>query len=795
MSNIFDPKLYKHVKSDKDTTTLRHKKGHEIKIAHNVIEPKMRAALEALSKIPNDAATESQKQESQDKTQYGKVIQKAKGGEVSPKYAAITEKQTEIAKKRHPEPSQEEKARRSERNKTQDQFMRNTAGKPMQRTGYDEGGRVPAPGTNTDQNDRERNLRDASQVTKTQTDKSQAATASDPSQIWNNIKNAWAKGGEVCGHCGQPHRKAMKDGGEAEDSKYFDKIHSQDNYGGGRHYASTNTDEDAGKEFDASEAIAKKTVPQEIRDESSDLQSGFNFDPQAALSMPNNASQILPQGRPDPNAMPAPVDPEKPILQDNVIKPAMNWATTDVNHPQPKPMDVAATTADSKVDALKAQEQEAQQVSDITHDQAAAQHVNSGPSMESLANSGYEHEQKAAGMQADAMKGMAEQQAAALQRDTAQKQDIQSHFQNSFNNLDQERQAHIADIKNGHIDPDQYWKGDPATGRQGHSKILSAIGIILSGFGAGLAGQQNAALGYINNQIDRNIDAQKQDLNNRNTLLNFNLHQFKNLHDAVDMSRVMQADVVKSQLDMAAAKAGTQLAAAANEKAQGEIDAKFSPIFMNLSMRRAFQNLSNGGTSTPGSVGAALSQLDALNPEQAKTYRERYYAPYDMPGGKAIADRPIDPKTREELQARDKFAATAHNLQDILKRSQGNINALNPVERNRAAQQALILQSLFREGTLGTVYREGEQPLLDKAVSGQPLGLVHYFTEQPKLQGLIDSNTQMKQVTLDQLGLRPPTSHQSQSQSSVNPNEGKTATGPNGQRIKMVHGKWIPLGQ
>ncbi len=50
MHQGLDLSRFKKVSSDKNTTTLRHSKGHEIKIAHSGLTPKMKASLEALEK-------------------------------------------------------------------------------------------------------------------------------------------------------------------------------------------------------------------------------------------------------------------------------------------------------------------------------------------------------------------------------------------------------------------------------------------------------------------------------------------------------------------------------------------------------------------------------------------------------------------------------------------------------------------------------------------------------------------------------------------------------------------------
>lgn len=494
--------------------------------------------------------------------------------------------------------------------------------------------------------------------------------------------------------------------------------------------------------------------------------------------------QQPPQGMPEFQ----PLDPEKPVIAPQLDQ-AKSWLMSPAGSQidtQVSPADVAATKANADVDALKEKENQAQVVASAADQNAAAQ----APSMQSpegLAQRGLSQEIQGAQELGKAQGALGEAQAGALQQDAARKQDIANHYQQSFQELNGERQAHIADIQQGYIDPDQYWKGD-ANGNGSHSKIAAGIGMILAGFNP--TNRPNAAIEFLNHQLDRNIDAQKANLGAKNNLLTANLHQFQNLKDATDMTRVMQADVIKSQLEQAAAKAQTPIAQAQAKSAIGQIDAKYQPIFMQLQIRQMMKGLGNGGTQAPGSVGAMLSGLDMMSPEQAKSYRERYYQPYDIPGGKSIADRPITPADRTSLASYDKFDAAAKNLNQLIERSKGK-GALNPIERNAAAQQAMVLQSLFREGTLGTVYKAGEQPLLDKAIDGQPLGLVHYFTEQPKLEGLMKSNEMMKNTTLDNYGLRPP-----QSKQTSNPMEGKTISNKKtGQRLVMKNGAWVPVGR
>lgn len=63
-----DPKMYKHVKTDDKTTTLKHKQGHLVTIAHNVLSPRMQTQLKALANVGKENQTNTQAQEAQDQT-------------------------------------------------------------------------------------------------------------------------------------------------------------------------------------------------------------------------------------------------------------------------------------------------------------------------------------------------------------------------------------------------------------------------------------------------------------------------------------------------------------------------------------------------------------------------------------------------------------------------------------------------------------------------------------------------------------------------------------------------------
>lgn len=113
------------------------------------------------------------------------------------------------------------------------------------------------------------------------------------------------------------------------------------------------------------------------------------------------------------------------------------------------------------------------------------------------------------------------------------------------------------EINDGHIDPNRMWH-NMSTGQ----KIASSIGLLLGGIGAGLSHGENLASKYIDQQIDRDIDAQKADLGKKENLLSASIRQFGNEQQGAEFARIMANDQVINSLKMNAAKATSPLAKA-----------------------------------------------------------------------------------------------------------------------------------------------------------------------------------------------------------------------------------------
>lgn len=211
----------------------------------------------------------------------------------------------------------------------------------------------------------------------------------------------------------------------------------------------------------------------------------------------------------------------------------------------------------------------------------------------------------------------ASEQAALEQQALAHAQEQQIAITDLYNQhvakLNGEREAIFADAKAGHIDPNKFWAD-----RSAPQKISSIIGLVLGGLGAGALRQENPVMKMLNNEIERNINAQKSDLENKHNLLNANRAQFQNEHDAANMTRIMLNDQLVNGLKMAAAKTTDPQAKARALQAAGALDMQAAPIMSQLAMRRAVLSGSSAGALDPSMT------IRVIVPEhqQAAAYKE-----------------------------------------------------------------------------------------------------------------------------------------------------------------------------
>jgi hypothetical protein len=289
------------------------------------------------------------------------------------------------------------------------------------------------------------------------------------------------------------------------------------------------------------------------------------------------------------------------------------------------------------------------------------------------------------------MAGISAQQAAETQtgRDQlASNQDYQKEleahnitYQAGIAAKNQEIDAVTQDIKNGHIDPNQYLENQD-TGQ----KVSTAMGLLLGGWSSAYTHQGNPAMDFLNKQIDRNIAAQQVNLNQKKTLLGAYMDQTHNMAAAEAMTRASMYGNYALQFQDAALKSNDQMAQARALQASAAMKAKITPLIIASQQAQHLSNIQNATAAGVNGAPIDASIQSLINQKQmtgdaagAKDLQDRWVH------GVGLATKPIDPKDSQamiSLNDMDKNFGRAIQLQ----KSYGDTGAWSPSNRADANQ-------------------------------------------------------------------------------------------------------------
>jgi hypothetical protein len=677
--NFLDLKKFKHVKSDDKSTTLQHKDGHVLTVAHKALSKDFQKQLSALSQISKDAKTPDQAQEEQQSQ-----VKMADGGDVGylgsrnmPKnadpHAIAPGSDKDFHDKTTPE---QDKQRHQEAD--------------------DADARGKAAGLYADGGD----------------------VSADPNQVMTPNPNY------------QPQFEGMSQdaapaGAPANPyAEMYNKIYSQDmklNPGQPDDFARTHALNVVESQRNADQSNAKIAVE--------DAQAQ-----QTKVMQENMRRQAI-------GLEPIPV-PSVPQL------PGANQA---VQMPQ-------ATATMQPVEQAK------QGVEDAQHGLASGlPGMASSHDPESMLQAGFQQRMAGIQQQAAATGQLGEQQAQVLDRNLQDQHIAQQSFQQSYRQLEDERQAHMQDIKDGYIDPNAYWKD--------HSKVMSGIGMILAGFNP--TNSPNAAVNFLKFQMEQSLEAQRQNLGAKQNLLAANQRQFGNLRDAMDMTRVMQNDIMAHELQSAAAKAQTPMAKAAALQAAGQLQMEAAPLFQQFALRRAMMNLTNNGGS-PNAIEHMLGYMRVVNPEMAKEMESRYVP------GVGLAATPVPNDVRGQLISKQQFGEAVKNLQSWATQHSGS---LSPSAIAEGRTMAANVQNLYRQGINGGVFKQGEQSFISGIIDAEPTKFFNSIRVIPKLNEALRENQASLNILKKGYGL--PAQQEAQAPQIKIVNGVKYMRGPNGQAIRV----------
>jgi hypothetical protein len=185
-----------------------------------------------------------------------------------------------------------------------------------------------------------------------------------------------------------------------------------------------------------------------------------------------------------------------------------------------------------------------------------------------------EEQKKAINQKQLAEQQQARDEATALEQQQLSLEMIAEEHAKARKPIDDQVKAVSDAIVNGEVNPNRYYENQ-STGNQ----ITASIALALGGLGGALDRTgRNAAAETIQKAIDRDIDAQKENLANKRSAMSQLMAQGKSIDEAADIQKLNALTAARSQLDLAAARARDPLAAANAANARSVLDLQIQQL-------------------------------------------------------------------------------------------------------------------------------------------------------------------------------------------------------------------------
>lgn len=731
MSKIkLDLNQFQHVKSDKKTTTLRHKDGHELTIAHAAMHPEAQEQLKALASLATPKASKSQNE--------------------SPSIAKDDAHEKEMNEK--------QASRHEQHKKFMDEHERvmDMGKKPAMMA---DGGNTPTV-DKTPQLDPQKAKDFVKGYDQPQTMQEGLTNIQNEVSSWFN-----AEGGEVKA----PKEKPQGDTLDYKKLKkeYISKIPQNDKesrqkrakfaMGGVTYPPCLNPNcKSHGKPHPNCRCYGGGT-PEQVY---------FNFAEGGKIELVNHCSSGDPhepdceyfkdggkarapeiQGAPSP-APEVPDDSQVSLQADDQTPPVSPQAASQ-DAPSAAPAEASSTPAGL---VNQASSQPSQAPTDMPQAQPATPDSGSDQSQAGQKSGGFHFKPTVTPSVAYA-----------------------ANKQAQLDGLKQENDAWQHDLVNGHITPMTYQSlfHDKST----LGKVGTLFGMLLSGAGSGLTGQPNAVMQMMNQTISNDLAAQQNSKTNAQNYLRLNQQDLMNKAQvqSLDAETATKAYALsRAQMNASLLHDLTQqvktlpVGSEKWQQAQQMLgmlynstqDATFNILDRGAAGAAYYKMLGlngQGGSSTPGAQGDPSEQafqnkvnaMRMLGPQgeaRAKDMESKHY-----PGIIGQASAPMESSDKEYLQAGTGFQRQMDNFINWTKNHSGS---LNPSDIKTGQAMAADLQGAYRQATHGGVYKEGEQNFISKLIDDTPTKFFNNIRVLPSLEAISNDNKNRVDQHVKNLGFQ-----------------------------------------
>ncbi len=459
------------------------------------------------------------------------------------------------------------------------------------------------------------------------------------------------------------------------------------------------------------------------------------------------------------------------VAPQRVVDPGPTNAGAYVQEPFKAPYNPASSTEDADVEPANGKEinpepTKAQGGDEHASPEAGAAQVPTVNPKSPSFQKGYEQTMGGIQAQAVAAQQLGDRQVAARQQQERNNQTVMEMHQKAMQTLEKERQDHMADIKNGYIDPDKYWEN--------HSRVAAGLGMILAGFNP--TDKPNQAISMVNAEIERSMEAQKANLGVKQNLLSATMQQFGNVRDAENMTRALMQDSLANKLGITAAQAAGPMAKANAQQLAGQLQMDAGMKMQQIGAAQTARSLANSGNE--GLFLTGMNNAQRFAPDVYKDLQSKY-----LPGI-GVANVPVPPADREAMTGFNIFKQRIADAVAFQERS-GKSGSWTPETIKEANNLKLSLT-----GEMNKLSGLKRLNAVEYENYKKQVGNIGGINAGGTLTGLKDISRQLDQhigAMAGSLGVRPfNTAAQQQSQPQIKTVNGvKYMRGPNGQAIKV----------
>ena len=315
----------------------------------------------------------------------------------------------------------------------------------------------------------------------------------------------------------------------------------------------------------------------------------------------------------------------------------------------------------------------------------------------------------------------------------------------------QERQKVKDDLNNGHIKPETY--KDLFDKKDTLGKIGTLFGMLVGGAGSGLSHQPNVLMQMMDNEINRDLEAQTKSAANRQNFLTIAQHGLANQANVTGQNILNDTNKFiygKMGADLTALDHLSKIALSYPEGSPQRQKAMLTLATLGQSVDKSHASMlsqaamAQAKTEALGGTGnTALMKTGLLGPEfkeLGEDIESRTMGDPDF----GQAKLPVPPEVKTELTGKKTYDQLAREYIDFAKKNQANWKNMNIPERlavqKKGATMAANLQGAYRLKSKGGVYKEGEQHFIESIVPSQPVSWSSRISVLPKVEQTIQDN-------------------------------------------------------